>query len=104
MIPLILDLIIFDDMVYASSTLHYNIPLHTSRIATYVHIPYYRIRRNIGESNIWRNSATYVSADLILANTTCIHTQEYYWWLAILFKNRQSPKFTPRQYFILYGI
>ena len=24
--------------------------------------------------------------------------------LAILFKNLQSPKFTPRQYFILYGI
>ena len=37
----------------------------------------YRIRRNIGESNIWRNSATYVSADLILANITCIHTHTF---------------------------
>ena len=37
----------------------------------------YRIRRNIGESNIWRNSAKYVSADLILANITCIHTHTF---------------------------
>ena len=42
-----------------------------------VHAHNYRIRRNIGESNIWRNSATYVSADLILANIACIHTHTF---------------------------
>ena len=50
-----------------------------------------------------------IVTDKILANITCMHTYTFVrillvdQILAILIKNRQSPKFTPHQYFILYG-
>ena len=67
---------------------------------------FYRIRRNIGESNIWRNSAKHV-----LANITCMHTYSYlykniikYWQFYSKIANRQSLLLTNISSYTVYNL